>query len=428
MKSASPTGHRAKKPKPAARRVDRGVPFDEMRRLMRVYGSLKCLRKRQASSGDDAKIDSVKRKFYRWFPDLEERFMKSEEGVYVPKLGHEAELRFRQESRMKDGETLTKKRATCRQQRHSSKGGKGKGKRKATRAKTKPVPSTKTNEAAPVRPNFTKPVHLPPKSVSPDVSKNLPFLVHRPGGARAGIENHPGKNFTSPTEFTQGILSTPVINASPVNTPLSPSVAPPPFYTENSRVKPKSIMKGMKKKSAEEILAPPTNGTGVTASIDTSASVVSDSASSAKIGIKQVGQEPIASANIDADEDMLDSSFDEEEPSDISVQLQFDHDLISSADIVAGTEPLDRTFIAQEDIFDDVEKDFYGARLENFRSITLSSSSLSSDDHDASISSEIDSIAIEGVIEKSIEECCEEILGSEDNDSMTGYIFDIMST
>ena len=67
----------AKKTRPARRnqRNDRGVSFDEMRRLMRVYGPIKCLRKRQSAKGgeDNTKADSVKRKFYRWFPDLDDR-------------------------------------------------------------------------------------------------------------------------------------------------------------------------------------------------------------------------------------------------------------------------------------------------------------------------------------------------------------------
>lgn len=101
-----------------------GVPFDEMRRLMEVYGSTKCLRKRQTPLGSNGtrnaavKIDSVKRKFYRWFPDLDERFERDKEtGLYEPKFGHEFELKYREEMRKKDGESLTSKRARCRKMR-----------------------------------------------------------------------------------------------------------------------------------------------------------------------------------------------------------------------------------------------------------------------------------------------------------------------
>ncbi|KAL7541369.1 hypothetical protein ACHAXR_010851, partial [Thalassiosira sp. AJA248-18] len=113
-----------------AKRTDRGVPFEEMRRLMHVYGSVKCLRKRQSKTTPDgadentkAKVDSVKRKFYRWFPDLDERFTKDEEGFYRPKMGHEFELRYREEMRAKDGEVLAKKRARCRKENKEQVGG-----------------------------------------------------------------------------------------------------------------------------------------------------------------------------------------------------------------------------------------------------------------------------------------------------------------
>ena len=111
----------AKKTRPARRnqRNDRGVSFDEMRRLMRVYGPIKCLRKRQSAKGgeDNTKADSVKRKFYRWFPDLDDRFEKDKEGEYQPKFGHEHELQYREEKRTQDGETLAKKRTQCRKER-----------------------------------------------------------------------------------------------------------------------------------------------------------------------------------------------------------------------------------------------------------------------------------------------------------------------
>jgi len=90
---------------------DTSVPFDEMKRLMRVYGSLKCLRNRTpVDSGRTAKMESVKRKFYRWFPDLDERFVRTPEGWYKPKGGHEEEMRRREIMRKEDQECLVKKR------------------------------------------------------------------------------------------------------------------------------------------------------------------------------------------------------------------------------------------------------------------------------------------------------------------------------
>lgn len=106
------------------KRTDRGVAFEEMLRLMRIYGSVKCLRKRQNSDEGEmytkTKIESVKRKFYRWFPDLDERFTRDEHGMYWPNCGHEDEIRYREEMRKKDGEIIITKRVTCRRDRHGS--------------------------------------------------------------------------------------------------------------------------------------------------------------------------------------------------------------------------------------------------------------------------------------------------------------------
>jgi hypothetical protein len=113
----------------AAKRTDRGIPFEEMLRLMRIYGSVKCLRKRQNPEGEEytkTRVDSVKRKFYRWFPDLDERFSKDEHGMYWPKCGHESEIRYREEMRKKDGQILVTKRVTCRRDRHGASAGKAK--------------------------------------------------------------------------------------------------------------------------------------------------------------------------------------------------------------------------------------------------------------------------------------------------------------
>ncbi|EJK57853.1 hypothetical protein THAOC_22057 [Thalassiosira oceanica] len=109
------------------KKSDRSVPFAEMQRLMRVYGSIKCHRKRSSGPEENMKIDSVKRKFYRWFPDFDEKFEKDPEAsaggnvVYRPKAGHEAEMSYREEMRRLDGEVLCKKRAKCRRERHGTK-------------------------------------------------------------------------------------------------------------------------------------------------------------------------------------------------------------------------------------------------------------------------------------------------------------------
>ena len=60
--------------KPRDPKRDTSIPFEEMQRLMRVYGPIKCLRNRTPKeSGKDLKQDSIKRKFYRWFPDFDSR-------------------------------------------------------------------------------------------------------------------------------------------------------------------------------------------------------------------------------------------------------------------------------------------------------------------------------------------------------------------
>jgi hypothetical protein len=111
--NAPPKKARPVKPKDPSR--DTSVPFDEMKRLMRVYGSLKCLRNRlPADAGKQAKAESIKRKFYRWFPDLEERFVRTEDGWYRPKAGHEEEIQYREAMRRGDQDCLVKKRSAKR--------------------------------------------------------------------------------------------------------------------------------------------------------------------------------------------------------------------------------------------------------------------------------------------------------------------------
>eukprot|EP00581_Thalassiosira_minuscula_P007132 CAMPEP_0183702966 /NCGR_PEP_ID=MMETSP0737-20130205/891_1 /TAXON_ID=385413 /ORGANISM="Thalassiosira miniscula, Strain CCMP1093" /LENGTH=310 /DNA_ID=CAMNT_0025929657 /DNA_START=125 /DNA_END=1057 /DNA_ORIENTATION=- len=300
--------------KTAIKRADRGVPFDEMRRLMKVYGSLKCLRKRQAAGGaENAKIDSVKRKFYRWFPDLEERFEKDKDGCYRPKLGHEAELLYREEMRAKDGKTTASKRVTCRKQRHG-----------------------RTKQAKVVR------------------SKN--DNDHKHGNDEQKIISSQSADTTSTSTSTS---------------------------TNTSK---KSI----------------------------------DSSSTSSDQESMYGEEM-----------------------EINLEFNHEHDLIASTSIAADVEPLDRTFIAEEGIFDDVEKSFYGSIMQSCPSLQRSSCSSSSEEDQGSICSwasdspsdkkysNKDSIddSIDDIITKSMEECCEEILGSDENDDSISFdLFDMVSS
>ena len=90
---------------------DPKVSFEEMKRLMRVYGPTKCLRNRTPKeSGKSTKVLSVKRKFYRWFPDFHIRFALQAGGWYKPKIGHEEEMKYREDLRNKDQGILAAKR------------------------------------------------------------------------------------------------------------------------------------------------------------------------------------------------------------------------------------------------------------------------------------------------------------------------------
>lgn len=89
------------------------VSFDEMKRIMRVYGPIKCLRQRNSSTHlkSHTKDTSIKRKFYRWFPDFNERFEMTEGGWFMPKYGHEEEMKYRKAMRKSDQQVLIKKRS-----------------------------------------------------------------------------------------------------------------------------------------------------------------------------------------------------------------------------------------------------------------------------------------------------------------------------
>jgi hypothetical protein len=92
------------------------VSVEEMARLMRVYGPIKCIRMRNSKDDKVTKVLSIKRKFYRWFPDFEVRFEKTPDGWYRPKCGHEEEMRYRIAMRKADELVLGKKRAENRKQ------------------------------------------------------------------------------------------------------------------------------------------------------------------------------------------------------------------------------------------------------------------------------------------------------------------------
>ena len=92
---------------------DPRVSFEEMKRVMRVYGPIKCLRNRTPKdSGKVTKVLSVKRKFYRWFPDFHERFELQPGNWYKPRIGHEMEMKYREDLRTIDQAFLAAKRVS----------------------------------------------------------------------------------------------------------------------------------------------------------------------------------------------------------------------------------------------------------------------------------------------------------------------------
>lgn len=99
------------KMKPKDPKRDTSVSFEEMKRLMRVYGPIKALRNRASKdTGKGTKPESIRRKFYRWFPDFNERFVKTSDGWVTPKAGHQQEMQYRESMRKIDQEILVKKR------------------------------------------------------------------------------------------------------------------------------------------------------------------------------------------------------------------------------------------------------------------------------------------------------------------------------
>lgn len=181
----------------ATKRGERCIPYEEMRRLMHTYGSIKCLRKRQNPAGEKTKINSIKRKFYRWFPDLEERFAKDENGHYQPKQGHEFEMLYREEMRTRDGESLSKKRVSCREKKCGSIDGK-----------------TKRNTNQPISPSSTatdcRRVSLAPADVAPDGTLSSPFNLNE--GAKII-----GMDITLDFDHDRGLSSSIVTDTEPAD-------------------------------------------------------------------------------------------------------------------------------------------------------------------------------------------------------------------
>ena len=346
---------------------DRGsISFNEMCRLMSTYGSTKCLRKRKVSTSSSnnnnngqstAKIESTKRKFYRWFPNLESRFTRNPTtGRYEPNIGHEAEIQYRLDMRKKDGQVLSKKRAKCRKERNTG----------------VVVSSTTTTT--------TSSAFKAPKIITPSTSTISDTSSHR----------------------------------------ISPVVTP--HMMTNNMIIPSGIM------SSSSSL-PLYNGTA-TASNTQAAINYDDEYLSSSMNFGYVPMPP--------------PSPSKKNNSKVSPLIHSNvapHSTTTTA-AAFGEEPMpDRSFIAEHGIFDDVERTFYGVEddhqeqemllplssmiEERGDSSSWSSSSSSSADNRSSPTSSIDEM-----IDKSIEECCEEIFKEDESlvrGDSAGYLFDIIS-
>jgi hypothetical protein len=111
--SVDPQCSRPEKTKRKYRTKDQSVPLKEMQRLMKEYGPI--VVPRNFKPPDDVQTESLKRKFYRWFPDLEERFVASADGLtYTPKAGHYEEVAYRCAMRKKSQRALVQNRNNSR--------------------------------------------------------------------------------------------------------------------------------------------------------------------------------------------------------------------------------------------------------------------------------------------------------------------------
>ena len=349
---------------------DRGsISFNEMCRLMSTYGSTKCLRKRKVSTSSNdnnngqstAKIESTKRKFYRWFPNLESRFTRNPTtGRYEPNIGHEAEIQYRLDMRKKDGQVLSKKRAKCRKERNTGVVG--------------------VNTAATTSSSAFK----APKIITPSTST------------------------VSDTSSSSSHRISPVVT---------------PHMMNNNMIIPSGIM------SSSSSSLPLYNGT--TATSNTQAAVNCDDeylSSSMNFGYVPM---PPPSPN--------------KKNSKVSPLIHSNVAPHSTTTTAFDEDPMpDRSFIAERGIFDDVERTFYGVEEDDQQeqemllplssmieergdssSWSSTSSSLSSSDNRSSPTSSIDEM-----IDKSIEECCEEIFMEDESlvrGDSAGYLFDIIS-
>lgn len=102
---------------------DTAVSYEEMIRLMNVYGPIKYQRKNPAMKEAEREIkpESIRRRFYRYFPNFADRFVKTPEGsTYMPKAGHQEEMRYREELRKKDHDAIMAKKNARRRPQTSS--------------------------------------------------------------------------------------------------------------------------------------------------------------------------------------------------------------------------------------------------------------------------------------------------------------------
>jgi len=221
---------------------DRGsISFNEMCRLMSTYGSTKCLRKRKASTSSSnnnnngqstAKIESTKRKFYRWFPNLESRFTRNPTtGRYEPNIGHEAEIQYRLDMRKKDGQVLSKKRAKCRKERNTGVVGVSRTTTTTTSSafKAPKIITPSTSTISDTSSHRISPV------VTPHMMNNNMII---PSGIMSSSSSLPLYNGTTATASTQAVNYDDEYLSSSMNFGYVPMPPPSPSKKNNSKVSP----------------------------------------------------------------------------------------------------------------------------------------------------------------------------------------------
>ena len=302
------------------------------------------------------KADSVKRKFYRWFPDLDERFERDRDGFYRPKSGHEVEMQYREKMRMKDGQLLNKKRVTGRKQKNSC-------------SEIKDVSSCAT--ITPVSPGKASPIHAFPEFERKEIDSGT------------NTENNEEAETIIKPQFNQGPMA---------STSIVEPISPPSALIDYACVTPflpmgTSLQVGQESNQVEYTsIAEPISPYSISAPflpMGTSLEVGQESNQAESTLIAK----PISPSSILPPFIPMGTSLQigqESNQVETAIKLEYVEDPMISSSLGMDIEPVDCSFIAKRDIFDDVERSFYGPTLTDCPSITWSCSSSSSSEEQVS--------------------------------------------